>query len=85
MAGFLEVGHRLGAEKRASGDGALAFQVYPGLTVEVILWVADDEFRPRCLLRCHPAWTASGNWTRSWASWGWWLRNFCGRSHPRLG
>ena len=44
LAGFLEVGRRLGAETRASGDGALAFQVYPGLTVEVILWVADDEF-----------------------------------------
>jgi hypothetical protein len=44
LAGFLEVGRRLGAEKRASGDGALAFQVFPGLTVEVLLWVADDEF-----------------------------------------
>jgi hypothetical protein len=44
LAGFLEVGRRLGAEKRASGDGALAFPVFPGLTVEVILWVADDEF-----------------------------------------
>ena len=44
LAGFLEVGRRLGAERRASGDGALAFPVYPGLSVEVILWVADDEF-----------------------------------------
>ncbi|MCJ7819283.1 MAG: DUF3786 domain-containing protein, partial [Syntrophales bacterium] len=44
LAGFLEVGRRLGAERRAKGDGALAFPVYPGLSVEVILWVADDEF-----------------------------------------
>jgi hypothetical protein len=44
LAGFLEVGRRLGAEKKASGDGALAFPVYPGLPVEVILWVADEEF-----------------------------------------
>jgi hypothetical protein len=44
LAGFLEMGRRLGAERRASGDGALAFPVYPGLTVEVILWLADDEF-----------------------------------------
>jgi hypothetical protein len=44
LAGFLEVGRRLGAAKRPNGDSALAFQVFPGLTVEVILWVADDEF-----------------------------------------
>jgi hypothetical protein len=44
LAGFLEMGRRLGAEPRANGDGALAFPVYPGLSVEVILWVADDEF-----------------------------------------
>ena len=44
LVAFLEVGRRLGAENRASGDGALAFRVFPGLTVEVILWQADDEF-----------------------------------------
>lgn len=44
LAGFLDAGRRLGAERRISGDGALAFPVYPGLTVEVILWEADDEF-----------------------------------------
>jgi hypothetical protein len=44
LASFLEVGRRLGAENRVSGDGALAFRVFPGLTVEVILWQADDEF-----------------------------------------
>ena len=44
LPGFFQVGARLGAEKRASGDGALAFQVFPGLPVEVILWEADEEF-----------------------------------------
>ena len=44
LAGFWEVGRRLGAERRASGDGALAFRVFPGLTVEVILWQGDEEF-----------------------------------------
>ncbi|MFZ5450780.1 MAG: DUF3786 domain-containing protein [Thermodesulfobacteriota bacterium] len=41
---FWEVGRRLGAESRANGDAALAFRVLPGLTVEVILWQADEEF-----------------------------------------
>ena len=44
LGAFLETGRRLGAENRGSGDGALAFRVFPGLTVEVILWQADDEF-----------------------------------------
>lgn len=44
LAGFLEVGRRLRAEKRANGDAALAFRVLPGLSVEVILWQADEEF-----------------------------------------
>lgn len=41
---FLEVGRRLGAERRDSGDATLAFRVFPNLPVEVILWQADDEF-----------------------------------------
>ncbi len=44
LSGFLQVGRLLGAERRASVEGALAFQVFPGLTVEVILWEADEEF-----------------------------------------
>jgi hypothetical protein len=44
LAGFCQVGARLGAQRRPSGDGALAFQVFPGLPVEVILWGADEEF-----------------------------------------
>jgi hypothetical protein len=44
LTAFLEVGRRLGAEIRANGDAALAFRVFPGVTVEVILWQADEEF-----------------------------------------
>jgi hypothetical protein len=44
LAGFFRVGALLGAERRQSGDGALAFQVFPKLPVEVILWEADEEF-----------------------------------------
>jgi hypothetical protein len=44
LAGFLEAGNRLGAEPRDRGDGAFAVWVYPGLSVEVTLWEADDEF-----------------------------------------
>jgi hypothetical protein len=43
-AGFLAAGQRLGAEIRPAGDGALALRVFPGLSVEVILWQADEEF-----------------------------------------
>ena len=41
---FLEAGQRLGAKERDAGDAALALEVFPGLTVEVILWEADEEF-----------------------------------------
>ncbi|MGB7910861.1 MAG: DUF3786 domain-containing protein [Desulfobaccales bacterium] len=44
LSGFLGAGRLLGAERRASSDGALAFHPFPGLTVEVILWEADEEF-----------------------------------------
>ena len=44
LAGFLASGQKLKAETRPSGDAALAVRVFPGLTVEVILWRGDDEF-----------------------------------------
>ena len=44
LAGFLKAGEQLGAAPMSAGDAALAFQVFPGLTVEVILWLADEEF-----------------------------------------
>jgi len=42
--GFLRAGKLLGGEPLTAGDAALAFQIFPGLTVEVILWLADEEF-----------------------------------------
>jgi hypothetical protein len=44
QAGFLAAGRKLKAETRPAGDAALALRVFPGLTVEVILWQADEEF-----------------------------------------
>ncbi len=44
LAGFLEAGRRLGAEPRDQGDGAFALPVYPGLSVGVTLWEADEDF-----------------------------------------
>jgi hypothetical protein len=44
QAGFLAAGQKLKAETRPAGDAALALRVFPGLTVEVILWQADEEF-----------------------------------------
>ena len=44
LPAFLEAGRRLGATERQEGDAALALTVYPGLTVEVIIWEADEEF-----------------------------------------
>ena len=44
LAGFLAAGQKLKAESRPAGDAALALRVFPGLTVEVILWRGDDEF-----------------------------------------
>ena len=44
LPGFFQVGALLGAERLTSGDAALAFQVFPKLPVEVILWEADEEF-----------------------------------------
>lgn len=44
VAAFLAAGRRRQAEPRPAGDAALAFQVFPGVVVEVILWLADEEF-----------------------------------------
>jgi Domain of unknown function (DUF3786) len=41
---FRTAGAGLGGEPLAAGDAALAFSVFPGLLVEVILWSADEEF-----------------------------------------
>lgn len=57
---FLEAGRRLGAEKREAGDAALALKVFPGLTVEVILWEADEEFPAKA------SFTVPANLDRFW-------------------
>ncbi|MCL6622736.1 MAG: DUF3786 domain-containing protein [Syntrophobacterales bacterium] len=44
---LLAAGRRLGGEPRPAGDAALAFQVFPGLWVEVVLWRGDEEFPPQ--------------------------------------
>jgi hypothetical protein len=43
-AGFLAAGQKLGGQPRPAGDAAVALTVFPGLTVEIILWQEDDEF-----------------------------------------
>jgi hypothetical protein len=43
-AAFRAAGAALGGQPLAAGDAALAFTVFPGLLVEVILWLADAEF-----------------------------------------
>jgi hypothetical protein len=60
LPGFLRAGELLGGEPRAAGDAALAFQIYPGLTVEVILWLADEEFPAQVSFR------VPGNLERIW-------------------
>ncbi len=37
----------LSGESQAAGDAAAAFQIFPGMTLEVILWLGDDEFPPQ--------------------------------------
>jgi len=44
VAGFVAAGKSLHGEIRPSGDATIALRVFPGLTVGVILWQADDEF-----------------------------------------
>lgn len=41
---LLAAGLALGGEIRPAGDVSLAFTVFPGITVEVTLWAADEEF-----------------------------------------
>jgi hypothetical protein len=44
LPGFLQAGALLGAQPQTAGDAALALPLFPGLTVEVILWLSDEEF-----------------------------------------
>jgi hypothetical protein len=65
--GFRAAGERLQGEARAAGDRAVALRVLPGLTVEVILWEADEEFPAQV------SFTVPANLDRFWfldAVWG---------------
>jgi hypothetical protein len=44
LPGFFRAGELLGATRQDAGDAALTFQVFPGLALEVILWLTDEEF-----------------------------------------
>jgi len=66
--------------RRAPGDAALAFQVFPGVAVEVILWRGDEEFPPRV------SFTLPAHLDRFWhldAVWG--LLNLVTQEMPRPG
>jgi hypothetical protein len=60
LPAFREAGRRLGAQKRQAGDAALALEVFPGLTVGVILWEADEEFPAKA------SFTVPANLERGW-------------------
>jgi len=47
---FLRVGRSLGGTEVAQGDAALVFTAFPNLSVEVILWLGDEEFPPQVIL-----------------------------------
>ena len=44
---FLQAGRRLGGQELPLGDAALALTPFPQLTVQVILWLGDEEFPPQ--------------------------------------
>jgi hypothetical protein len=60
LPAFLETGRRLGGQKLQAGDAALALEVFPGLTVGVILWEADEEFPSKA------SFTVPANLERCW-------------------
>lgn len=60
LPAFREAGRRLGAHPRQAGDAALGLEVFPGLTVGVILWEADEEFPAKASL------TVPANLERGW-------------------
>jgi hypothetical protein len=58
---FLQVGRSLGGTEAAQGDAAVVLTAYPNLTIEVILWLGDEEFPPQVIL------TAPAALERFWA------------------
>lgn len=60
LPAFREAGRRLGSRHLQAGDAALALEVFPGLTVGVILWEADEDFPSKA------SFTVPYNLERSW-------------------
>ncbi len=63
---FLRAGKSLGGRELPQGDAALALTPFPRLTVEVILWLADDEFPAQVVFTLPAAleqfWALDGIW-----------------------
>lgn len=63
---FLAAGRRLGGTEIALGDAGLALTPLPQLTVEVILWLGDEEFPPQVVFTVPAAlerfWALDGVW-----------------------
>ncbi len=63
---FLTAGRRLGGAEIAQGDAGLALTPFPQLTVEVILWLGDEEFPPQVVFTLPAAlerfWALDGIW-----------------------
>jgi Domain of unknown function (DUF3786) len=65
---FLKIGRSLGGEEVGQGDAAILLPTYPKLSLEVILWLGDEEFPPQVSL------TALAALERFWALdaiWAW--------------
>lgn len=58
---FLKIGRTLGGTTTGQGDAAVVLTAYPNLTIEVILWLGDEEFPPQVIL------TAPAALERFWA------------------
>lgn len=58
---FLKIGRSLGGAEGGQGDAAVVLPAYPNLTIEVILWLGDEEFPPQVVL------TAPAALERFWA------------------
>jgi hypothetical protein len=63
---FLTVGRSLGGVEGGQGDATVVLTAYPNLSIEVILWLGDEEFSPKVVLTTPAAlerfWALDGIW-----------------------
>lgn len=63
---FIEAGRSLGGQELRQGDVGLTLTPFPHLTVEVILWLRDEEFPPQVVFTLPAAldrfWALDGIW-----------------------